>query len=182
MGGEVRASVTSHLEIRALGVGVGGAVEDLVGPGLVCGRGVVVAGHLTADPDADVRLVANGRELVFGRHRLELPRRLPDEFPELRKKWLRFRAEGLLPFIDGYLAPGSADVARRVLGPFCRRCLACGHIGCCDNSPGRHASAHARSTSHPLVQSFEPGEEWIWCYADEVGVEIEGAPPSPSRP
>lgn len=63
-----------------------------------------------------------------------------------------------------------------------RRCLACGHIGCCDSSPGRHASAHARTTEHALVQSFEPGEEWIWCFVDEVGVEIEGAPASPSHP
>jgi uncharacterized UBP type Zn finger protein len=63
-----------------------------------------------------------------------------------------------------------------------RRCLACGHIGCCDSSPGRHASAHARTTGHPLVQSYEPGEEWIWCFVDEVGVEIEGAAPSPSHP
>lgn len=63
-----------------------------------------------------------------------------------------------------------------------RRCLACGHIGCCDNSPGRHATAHARSESHPLIQSFEPGEEWIWCYVDEVGITLDGAPPSPSHP
>jgi hypothetical protein len=106
----------------------GEGIEDLVGPVLVCGRGVAVGGHLTADPDADVRLARDGRELVLGRHRVESPRRLPDELPELVKKWLRFRVEALLPFIDGYLSPGSAEVSRRVLGPFCRRCLACGTV------------------------------------------------------
>jgi len=63
-----------------------------------------------------------------------------------------------------------------------RRCLSCGHIGCCDNSPGRHATAHFATTSHPIVQSFEPREDWVWCYADEIGLEIEGAGPSPSHP
>ena len=49
-----------------------------------------------------------------------------------------------------------------------RLCLTCGHVGCCDSSPNRHASKHAREVSHPLVQSFEPGEDWLWCYVDEV--------------
>ena len=49
-----------------------------------------------------------------------------------------------------------------------RLCLSCGHVGCCDSSPNRHATAHWRGTSHPLVRSIEPGEGWIWCYADEV--------------
>jgi hypothetical protein len=102
--------------------------EALVGPVLVCARGVVVGGELAADPDAEVRLAAGGRELVFGRHRIALPRKLPDDFADTVRAWLRFRAEGLLPFIDGYLAPGSAEVARRVLGPFCRKCKACGTV------------------------------------------------------
>jgi hypothetical protein len=63
-----------------------------------------------------------------------------------------------------------------------RRCAECGHIGCCDSSPNRHATAHFNGIHHPIVQSFEPGEEWFWCYADELGFEIEGAPPSPSHP
>jgi EmrB/QacA subfamily drug resistance transporter len=49
-----------------------------------------------------------------------------------------------------------------------RKCLRCGHIGCCDNSPGRHASRHWHTSSHPLVQSFQPGEDWAWCYPDEL--------------
>jgi hypothetical protein len=48
-----------------------------------------------------------------------------------------------------------------------RRCAQCGHIGCCDTSPSQHASAHAAATGHPLVRSFEPGEEWFWSYATE---------------
>lgn len=64
-----------------------------------------------------------------------------------------------------------------------RRCLECGHVGCCDNSPNKHASAHHQQTAHPLVQSFEPGEEWIWCYPDEMFVRPpEGSEPSPSHP
>lgn len=49
-----------------------------------------------------------------------------------------------------------------------RRCLNCGHIGCCDSSPHRHATAHARETGHPLVASAEQGEHWGWCYVDEL--------------
>lgn len=49
-----------------------------------------------------------------------------------------------------------------------RKCTACGHIGCCDSSPGRHATAHYHATAHPVIRSFEPGEEWRWCYVDEV--------------
>ncbi len=49
-----------------------------------------------------------------------------------------------------------------------RLCLTCGHVGCCDSSPHRHASAHFRATTHPIVQSFEPGEDWRWCYVDEA--------------
>lgn len=49
-----------------------------------------------------------------------------------------------------------------------RRCLRCGHIGCCDSSPRRHASAHWRDTGHPLIRSQEPGEHWGWCYPDDV--------------
>ena len=48
-----------------------------------------------------------------------------------------------------------------------RECLGCGHVGCCDNSPRRHATAHFRATSHPVMKSFEPGEQWVWCYVDE---------------
>jgi len=49
-----------------------------------------------------------------------------------------------------------------------RRCLSCGHIGCCDSSPGKHATAHYHSTQHPVIQTFQPGESWKWCYVDEV--------------
>ncbi len=48
-----------------------------------------------------------------------------------------------------------------------RRCLTCGHVGCCDSSPRRHATAHFESTRHPVVRSAEPGEHWRWCYVDE---------------
>ena len=66
-----------------------------------------------------------------------------------------------------------------------RICLTCGHVGCCDDSPNRHATAHYHAASHPLIRSLEPGEEWSWCYVDEVGLllaEVKGEtriPPSP---
>jgi hypothetical protein len=60
-----------------------------------------------------------------------------------------------------------------------RRCAACGHVGCCDSSPSRHASAHAAATGHRIVQSFEPGENWTWDYAAErFGEGLQLAPPS----
>ena len=52
-----------------------------------------------------------------------------------------------------------------------RLCLSCGHVGCCDNSPNRHATAHYQETSHPLIRSAEPGEEWGYCYPDDLYME-----------
>jgi len=51
-----------------------------------------------------------------------------------------------------------------------RLCLTCGHVGCCDSSPLRHARLHAHTARHPIVQSFEPNEDWRWCYIDEAFV------------
>jgi phosphoenolpyruvate-protein phosphotransferase len=53
-----------------------------------------------------------------------------------------------------------------------RLCLTCGHVGCCDDSPGRHATRHAHSASHPVIASYEPGERWAWCYVDQMGVDL----------
>ena len=53
-----------------------------------------------------------------------------------------------------------------------RMCQACGHIGCCDNSPGRHATAHHRDTGHPIIRSAERGEDWSWCYVDELFMRL----------
>ena len=59
-----------------------------------------------------------------------------------------------------------------------RRCAQCGHIGCCDTSPGQHATAHAQSTDHRYIQSFEPGEDWIFDYVTGNLVDgLELAPP-----
>ena len=61
-----------------------------------------------------------------------------------------------------------------------RLCLTCGHVGCCDSSPNRHATAHFHAAAHPLVRSLEPGEDWMWCYVDEVG--LLPAEPTGQRP
>jgi Zn-finger in ubiquitin-hydrolases and other protein len=45
-----------------------------------------------------------------------------------------------------------------------RRCAQCGHVGCCDNSPKQHATGHYRDTGHPVIRSYEPGEDWFWDY------------------
>ena len=52
-----------------------------------------------------------------------------------------------------------------------RLCLTCGHVGCCDSSPNKHATAHWRQTGHPIMRSLEPGERWKWCYVDRVMLE-----------
>ena len=52
-------------------------------------------------------------------------------------------------------------------------CQSCGHIGCCDSSPKRHATAHNRTTKHPIIRSVEPGEKWSWCYVDQVLFHVE---------
>jgi uncharacterized UBP type Zn finger protein len=53
-----------------------------------------------------------------------------------------------------------------------RECLICGHVGCCDSSPNRHATKHFHATKHPVMRSVEPGEEWGYCYVDEVMVNL----------
>jgi len=66
-----------------------------------------------------------------------------------------------------------------------RICLECGHVGCCDDSPNRHATAHAHDAGHPIIRSLEPGEEWSWCYVDKLALVIPTVhgttriPPSP---
>ncbi|HVN60389.1 MAG TPA: UBP-type zinc finger domain-containing protein [Gaiellaceae bacterium] len=49
-----------------------------------------------------------------------------------------------------------------------RMCLECGKVGCCDQSPNKHATVHFHESAHPLIRSAEPGETWLWCYVDEV--------------
>lgn len=56
-----------------------------------------------------------------------------------------------------------------------RWCMQCGHVGCCDNSPNRHATAHNAESAHPVIQSFEPGERWAYCYPDDTILQDVGA-------
>jgi uncharacterized UBP type Zn finger protein len=55
-----------------------------------------------------------------------------------------------------------------------RECMTCGEVGCCDDSPNRHASKHAHATGHPIIRSREPGENWWWCYIDELAFTLDG--------
>lgn len=52
-----------------------------------------------------------------------------------------------------------------------RLCLTCGHVGCCDDSKNKHATKHFKKTKHPVIKSFEKGEEWKYCYVDNVGID-----------
>jgi hypothetical protein len=63
-----------------------------------------------------------------------------------------------------------------------RLCMTCGHVGCCTSSPNRHALAHWHADhGHPIIRSFEPGEDWWWCFDDELFFDVEGAPRAPSH-
>jgi len=57
-----------------------------------------------------------------------------------------------------------------------RLCLVCGHVGCCDQSPNRHATHHFHETGHPVMRSFQPDEDWGWCYVDELFFEPAPGP------
>jgi hypothetical protein len=63
-----------------------------------------------------------------------------------------------------------------------RRCTACGHIGCCDQSLHRHATAHWRRTGHPIIRSFEPGEDWFWNYNTDAYYSGPRLAPPQSHP
>ncbi len=52
-----------------------------------------------------------------------------------------------------------------------RLCLECGHVGCCDDSPNRHATKHFHKTKHPVMRSFEPGEDWGFCFVENLFIE-----------
>jgi uncharacterized UBP type Zn finger protein len=54
-----------------------------------------------------------------------------------------------------------------------RLCLTCGHVGCCDSSLNKHATKHFHNSHHPIMRSLEPGEDWVWCYVDEVILEVQ---------
>ena len=62
-----------------------------------------------------------------------------------------------------------------------RMCATCGHVGCCDSSPNRHATAHVQTTGHPLVRSYEPAEAWWYCYVDDAAFELDGYGPLTDR-
>lgn len=53
-----------------------------------------------------------------------------------------------------------------------RRCAECGAVGCCDDSPNRHATRHHEATAHPIIRSLEPDEDWYWCYEDELAFRV----------
>ncbi|MDH3682541.1 MAG: UBP-type zinc finger domain-containing protein [Acidimicrobiia bacterium] len=82
---------------------------------------------------------------------------------------------GACDHLDSAVAPASAPatvcqacVDRGIDWVQLRWCLTCGHVGCCDDSPGQHATAHQRATGHPVIASLEPDATWAYCYPDDV--------------
>ena len=78
--------------------------------------------------------------------------------------------------IDPQVEPDSAEGCSECIAigsgwVHLRMCMSCGHVACCDTSPNRHASKHAASSGHPIVRSLEPGEDWLWCFEDELALE-----------
>lgn len=88
------------------------------------------------------------------------PERTEDECEHLAAHHNRFVAPTSPHGCEECLRDGTTWVHLRL-------CLDCGHVGCCDSSPQRHASAHFQETVHPVMRSFEPGESWRWCFVDE---------------
>jgi hypothetical protein len=78
------------------------------------------------------------------------------------------------------VTPGSAGCAECLASGswwvHLRLCRTCGHVGCCDDSPNRHATAHFHATAHPIIEGYDPPEGWGWCFADQVEVELADAP------
>jgi hypothetical protein len=58
-----------------------------------------------------------------------------------------------------------------------RLCRSCGHVGCCDDSPHRHATEHYRQTRHPIIEGYDPPEGWGWCYADKIMIDLPDQTP-----
>ena len=79
---------------------------------------------------------------------------------------------------EGCLATGDRWLHLRI-------CLTCGTVGCCDDSPNRHATEHAGTRGHPIIRSLEPGETWSWCFEDQVGLvipDVRGVTRIPASP
>jgi hypothetical protein len=95
-------------------------------------------------------------------------------------------ASDSIPGIDPAIPPSGTGCVECLAGKgagwwlHLRRCMQCGHIGCCDTSPSQHASHHAREAGHPYISSFEPGENWFYSYPDDSYLDgkFELAPPT----
>jgi hypothetical protein len=96
--------------------------------------------------------------------------------------------DGGIPGIDPSVPPSGPGCAQCDAGDgpgwwfHLRRCTQCGNVGCCDSSPSQHASAHSASTGHPLIRSYEPGEDWFWSYPAKEYAEGPDLAPPQSHP
>lgn len=115
---------------------------------------------MTLDVEESMLLTSEDRDAALG-----------DAKPLLTPEVRRGGCEHLSEAAASCVAPQSHDGCQGCLAEgrpwlHLRMCTQCGYIGCCDSSPGAHASEHHRQTGHPVMRSFEPGEEWRWCFVD----------------
>lgn len=87
-----------------------------------------------------------------------------------------------LPDADPEVLPSDQDGCHECLQSgdawvHLRLCAVCGHVGCCDSSPNRHATAHFHGSGHPLIRSYERGEDFWYCYPEDVSFQVEGVGP-----
>ncbi|MFJ9411416.1 UBP-type zinc finger domain-containing protein [Streptomyces sp. NPDC101393] len=97
-------------------------------------------------------------------------------------------ADQQIPGLDPTATPSGSGCVECLAGDgpgwwfHLRRCAACGHIGCCDSSPGQHGTQHAQEAGHPLLTSFEPGEDWFWNIETDQYYEGPELPPPTAHP
>ena len=98
------------------------------------------------------------------------PDALPLMAPSGRRPCEHLAAITELPEPANHVCQDCVDLGDRWV--HLRLCLECGHIGCCDSSKNRHATAHYRHTGHRLIRGIEPGERWVWCFEDEQAIQL----------
>src|SRR5437899_6656703 len=105
-----------------------------------------------------LRLLASKRESTSARRRTTMARNTCEHVKQIRP--VTPNSEGC----EECLATGDRWVHLRL-------CLTCGHVGCCDSSKNKHATKHFHASGHPVMKSAEPGEDWGWCYIDEIQLD-----------
>ena len=147
--------------------------NEVLGPGDELVLSASAAAFAESAPLFQRRTVQTPAELRAGRRTGIDTERLVTFVPTAAARDRCDHLEAIRPVLPS--APGCEDCLRGGHRNWVhlRICLTCGHVGCCDTSPGKHATAHFHATRHPVMRSLEPGESWGWCFVDEVLLESE---------